>query len=202
MAKSAPALIDGLSAFYGKDKQAMPNPNGGAVGMVLRELTHQGKLNLRCSDKFHKQVSKIIGLDSNPSNNHFTAAGDRLAVWLGPDEVMILLEAGAETAMARQIKDAGSKDHIAVNDVTDALTSLSLTGPSVRAVLAKGCALDLHKDYFTSGMCAQTTLSHAGVTILCKDADEFIIICRTSFTDYLVDYLCDAALDCGYQLAV
>ena len=194
------SAIHGHSAFLNIKAASMPAPNGGDVGVVIRELTHQGKLNIRCDNKFHTQLSKVVGLDTAAANNHFQATTSRFAIWLAPDETMILTEAGAETALAKQISDAAGKAHIAVNDVTDAMTSLHLKGANIRDMLAKGCALDLHPAHFTKGQCAQTTLSHAGVTILALADDEMILICRTSFIDYVVSYLCDAALEYGYEL--
>ena len=194
------STIHGHSAFLNIDASAVPAPDGGPVGVVMREMTHQGKLNIRCDKKFHTSLSKLVGLDTATDNNKFVATATRFAVWLAPDETLILTEAGAEAALAKQVTDAAGKAHISVNDVTDALTTLHLKGAKVRAMLAKGCPLDLHPSYFKEGQCAQTTLSHAGVTILALADDEMMLICRTSFTEYVVSYLCDAALEYGYEL--
>ena len=198
--QSATALINGHSAFMSIKAASSPAPDGGKVGLTISEMTHQGKLNIRCNSAFHKTLSKLTGLKTAVANNKFDATKSRYAIWQSPDETLVLTEAGAEAALAKQMTDAAGKHHIAVNDITDALTSLHLTGPAVRAVLAKGCALDLHKDHFVAGDCAQTTFSHAGVTILALGDDEMIILCRTSFTDYTVAYLCDAALEYGFEL--
>ena len=200
MANQSISAINGLSAFYTIKADSQPNPAGGVIGLTISEITHQGKLNLRCGAAMHKKITKIIGMDSNPANNKVTQAGNRFAVWLGPDEVMLLVEAGAETAIAKQIHDSADKNHMAVNDVTDALVSISLKGAAVRKVLAKGCALDLHKDHFTKGECAQTIMAHAGVTLICAEDDEFILIGRTSFAEYILAYLADAALEYGYEV--
>jgi len=198
MAKAS--AIQGLSAFHGISAQSSPAPDGGAVGVTISEMTHQGKVNVRCANGFHKKLSDIVGLKTDVENNHFSATKTRFAVWLSPDETLILTEAGAEVALCKQISDAAGKQTVSVNDITDALTSLHMKGAHVRDVLAKGCALDLHKDHFTAGMCAQTTLSHAAVTLLAVAEDEMIVICRTSFTDYTVAYLCDAAIEYGFTL--
>ena len=196
MAKS----LHGNSALFGIDASSSPAPDGGPVGLVLRELAHQGKVNIRCDRRFHKAAKPLVGLDTDLPNNRFDATASRYAIWLSPDEVMVLTEAGSEDALAKQLSDAAKAQHVAINVVTDALTSLHLKGPAVRAVLAKGCALDLHRDHFVTGDCAQTTLSHAAVTLLALGDDEMIVICRTSFTDYTVAYLCDAALEYGFEL--
>lgn len=194
------AIIDGHSAFTTITAQSAPNPNGGKPGLVISEIAHQGKLNIRCNKAFHKKLSKLVGLPTDVANNKFAATSSRYAIWLSPDEILLLTEAGAETSLAKQITDDAGRAHIAVNDITDALTSLHLTGPAVRDVLAKGCAIDLHKDHFIKADCAQTNLSHAGVTILALGDEEMILLCRTSFTDYTIAYLCDAALEFGFEL--
>ena len=195
-----PAIIDGHSAFSTLTAKAAPAPNGGTVGLVIKELSHQGKLNIRGNKSFQKACATHCGLNLPAENNRFDATTSRFYVWLAPDEYLLLAEAGAETALVKQITDNAGKSHFAVNNITDAMTSLHLAGPAVRDVLAKGCALDLHKDHFTKGDCAQTTLSHAGIILLALGDDEMIVICRTSFTDYTVSYLCDAALEYGFEL--
>ena len=200
MASQAKPGLQGNSAFHGIQAVSHPHPEGGKPGLVIEEVAFQGKLNLRCDGAFHKEVTKIVGFDTNAAPNRMNKAGERYAVWLGPDEVMLLVEAGAEAALAQQINDAGSSTHMAVTDITDAMTTLKLSGDSIRAVLAKGCALDLHKDHFKAGDVAQTILSHAGVTLICCADDSWLVLCRTSFTDYLVSYLADASLGCGCQV--
>ena len=197
-AKTSP--IQGHSAFMGIEAASAPAPNGGSVGVVISELTHQGKLNIRCEKKHHKTLSKLMGIETNLDNNRFASTTSRYAIWLSPDEILVLTQAGEEGALAAQITAATKGTHSAVNDITDAMTSLHLKGACVRQMLAKGCAIDLHKDHFEAGDCAQTTLSHAGVTLLAVGDDEMILICRTSFTDYMVAYLCDAALEYGFTL--
>ena len=194
------ALINGHSAFQTITAQSAPNPNGGKTGLVISEIAHQGKLNIRCQKAFHKKLTRLVGLPTNVANNKFAATSSRYAVWLSPDEILLLVEAGSEAALAKQITDEAGRAHSAVNDITDALTSLHLTGPAVRDVLAKGCGLDLHKDHFVKGDCAQTNFAHAAVTILALGDEEMIMLCRTSFTDYTLAYLCDAALEFGFEL--
>ena len=199
-AVTKPSLIQGHSAFFGMQAASAPAPNGGAVGVVISELAHQGKLNIRCDKSLHKKLNKIVGIETELANNHFASTRSRYAIWLSPDEMMILTGAGEEAELAAHITTATKGAHMAVTDITDAMTSLHLSGASVRQMLAKGCAIDLHKDYFKAGQCAQTTLSHAAVTLLALADDEMILLCRTSFTDYVVNYLCDASLEYGFTL--
>ena len=74
-----------------------------------------------------------------------------------------------------------------------------MSGPHVRDVLAKHCALDFHSTVFTPGMAQQSLLSHAGVNIICRAENEFLIIGRTSFMPYIAELMMDAAIEYGYS---
>ena len=165
--------------------------------MVFYEMAHLGKLNLRTDKSASKLVKTITGCAFPPAANKFTSAGERHAVWLGPDEFLVICEAGKDEDLTRAIQTAIGSRHSAVTNISDALAAFHLKGAAVRQVLAKGCSLDLHPDSFLSGDAAQTLLSHAAVTIMALAEDEFIVICRTSFASYLHDWLCDAALEYG-----
>ncbi|MDA9190956.1 hypothetical protein N9P07_05960, partial [Alphaproteobacteria bacterium] len=89
---------------------------------------------------------------------------------------------------------------IAVTNVSDALCALSLSGLKVRELLSKGCAIDLHPDSFGRNKSVQCDLALANVIIACIEAnetDEFLCICRTSFAEYVLDWMIDAGYEFG-----
>ena len=170
--------------------------DGTAPGLHFYELAHIGKLNLRGGASLENAVRQTTGCNFPPAANRFSSAGERHAIWLGPDEFLLLCEAGKETQIETDLNRVIG-DGAAVTDVTDSLCALALEGTAVRQTLAKGCALDLHESAFTTGMSAQTMMALAAVTLLACANDRFIIICRTSFAPYLRDWLCDAGLEFG-----
>ena len=187
----------GRTALAGRNAGGSDSADGGKPGLVFAELAHLGKLNLRGGDDMVPAVRAHTGSPALPANNSFVTVGERQVVWLGPDEYLLLCEAGSEAHLHSQLMiDLGSV-HAAVTNVTDGLCALSLRGPAVRRVLAKGCALDLHPAVFTPGTCAQTMLSHAGVTMMAIEENRFTIICRTSFAPYVHDWLVDAGMEYG-----
>ena len=187
----------GRTALAGKAPRTTDAPDGEHPGLVISELAHLGKLNLRGGDDIVPAVRKHTGCDRLPENNCIVTVGDRTLVWLAPDEYLLLCEAGQEGHLHSQLTMDLRPVHAAATNVTDALCAILLRGPAVRRVLAKGCALDLHPAVFTAGMCAQTMLSHAGVTLIAGDGDRFTLICRTSFAAYVHDWLMDAGLEYG-----
>ena len=192
-------ILTGRSALHGQGTITLPNPNGGEPGLVFCEMAHLGKINMRADKSAGKIVKSITGCAFPPAANKFTTAGERHVVWLGPDEFMIICEAGKDEELTGTIRASFESRHVAITNITDALAAFHLKGDAVRQVLAKGCALDLHQNSFISGDAAQTLLSHAAVTIMALADDEFIVICRTSFAPYLHDWLCDAALEYGVK---
>ncbi len=192
-------ILPGRSALHGTAAKMLPNPNGSKPGLVFCEMAHLGKLNMRADKSAGKIIKSITGCTFPPAANKFTTAGERHAVWLGPDEFMIICEAGKDEELASAVHVSFGSEHTAVTNITDALAAFHLKGAAVRQVLAKGCGLDLHQNSFTSGDVAQTLLSHAAVTIMALADDEFIVICRTSFASYLHDWLLDAALEYGVK---
>ena len=194
-------MVNGHSAFSPLNPVSMPNPAGGPAGLTIAEMAHLGKLGLRGDSAVMEKIGQAAGCGTPSDNLSFVRKGERLMAAIGPDEALLLVEAGAEASLAPVLENAVAGHHASVVDVTDALCALRLGGEQVRWVLAKGCALDLHSDIFVAGMCAQTLLSHAGITLICEGADDFVLICRTSFASYVLDWLCDAATDVGVEVA-
>ena len=187
----------GRTALGGCMPAGSANPDGGKPGLTVAELAHLGKLNIRGGSHILAAVKSRTGCTALPGNNSFVAVGDRRLIWLAPDEYLLLCEAGQEADIHNQLALDFDNMHAAVTTVTDSLCALSLRGPALRQVLAKGCALDLHPSVFTAGQCAQTMLSHAGVTLVAEDENSFILSCRTSFAAFVAGWLADAGIEFG-----
>jgi sarcosine oxidase, subunit gamma len=123
-----------------------------------------------------------------PPPNTWVARGDGRAIWLGPDEWLVTSPSARPQDLVAGLADAG-----VVVDVSGQRTTLRLSGEHVRAVLATGCALDLHPRAFPAGSAAQTLLGLAGVVLLALDGNAYEVLVRTSYARYLADWLLDAA---------
>ena len=192
------AILTGRSALRGLPTKTLPNPNGGQPGLVFCEMAHLGKINMRADKSASRIVKSVTGCAFPPASNKFTTAGERHVVWLGPDEFLILCEAGKDEELTSALQLTFGDQHSAVSNISDALAAFHLKGANVRQALAKGCALDLHPKKFVPGQCAQTMLAHAGVTMIATNENCFLLICRTSFAAYTFDWLQDAALEFGF----
>jgi sarcosine oxidase subunit gamma len=167
---------------------------GGAV--TLAEVPFLAQLNLRLDPK--GPAADAVGLELGaplPTGPGTTTSGDVTVVWLGPDEWLVVGPPGAERDLEDRLRSAIGAEHASVVDVSAQRTTLHLTGPRARDLLAMGCALDLHPRVFGEGACAQTTLARAQVVLVGRDAGAFWLLVRASFAAYLVDWLIDASLE-------
>ena len=174
---------------------------GGGAGVVVSERPFLGHLNLRgaTSDRaFMGAVEGALGF-ALPVKPNTVASGDGLlALWLGPDEWLVVTPRDEQAAVADALREALSGMFASVTDISGGQTAITLSGGNAREVLAKGCSLDLHPRSFGEGTCAQTLVAGANVTLRLADPEpSFELIVRRSFAEYLALWLHDAALEFG-----
>ena len=171
------------------------------AGLRLEEQALLGHVNLRGdhgNDLFAASIRSSLGFNVPVVPNTFVAQDGNTAVWLGPDEWLIVTQPGEESALIDRLGRSLTGIHSSVTDITGGQTVLRLSGPNVRDVLAKGCTLDLHPRSFGVGQCAQTNIGHTGVTLLqIDDSPMYDVVVRRSFAGYLTLWIEDAALEYG-----
>jgi sarcosine oxidase, subunit gamma len=152
----------------------------------LRELPLRAQVNVR---------AELPGL---PGPGTALRDGERTTLWLGPDEWLVTGPPGTAAAIERDLRDAvgASGGWGAVTDVSAQRTTLELSAPGARDVLAKGCSLDLHPRAFGPGRCAGTDLARAKVVLHQVDArPTYELLVAASFAAYTAAWLADAMED-------
>lgn len=171
--------------------------------LQLQRLTDAGYLNLRGnagSPKFLAAVAKVTGL-AVPLEPNTVVSGEHDLYWLGPAEWMLVVEQADVSRLVLALSEALSREHAAVNDLSGGQVSYRLKGHKARALLSKGCALDLHPSVFAPGACAQTGLAKASVILRPLHGEPgFDLLVRRSFSDYLWQWLLRAGRE--YRIEV
>ena len=190
-----------LVQFLIEELSESPSPDAG-VRMFERQFL--GHVDLRGDPEdqaFLGAVEGVLGFGL-PLEPNTVARSERLAaLWLGPNEWLLLTPPGHEGETIRVLRDALEDIFSAVIDLSGGQTVINLQGIHARDVLSKGCTLDLHPRVFGPGRCAQTHLGKTNATILQLDSSpSFDIIVRRSFGDYLARWIKDMAQE--YGLAV
>ena len=140
------------------------------------------------------RVGAALGLDLPIEPNTVTGdPDDRHALWLGPDEWLVIGPAGPAPAIDSAIRSAAGEAFVVTVDVSANRVSFELTGPGARELLESGCPIDLHPRAFRAGSCAQTLLARANVLLhQAGDEPRYRIWIRPSFARYLAAWLTDA----------
>ena len=163
----------------------------------LDEAPLMDMLNLRGNPAdagFGSAVHTATGLALPLAANTASLGTDRQLLWLGPDEWLLQCPIGQGAALETALRQALAGQHFAVVNVGHGNTVLRIQGPGAADLLARGCPLDFHASVFATGQVAQSHISRANATILCKQAgSHYEVTVRRSFADYLFRWLCAAA---------
>ena len=165
--------------------------------VVLSERAFLGHINLRgdAGDvAFATAAEQVLGVALPTEPNTTVEADAAVLHWLGPDEWLVLTPPEREQAIYTGLIALQAEHHMATTVISGGQTVVRLAGNRAREVLAKGSTLDFHPRVFKPGICAQSTLGKAPITI--RQVDEvptYDIVVRRSFADYLWLWLLSAA---------
>lgn len=157
-------------------------------------LTMVGLRVNRDSDAGQRIASVTGGLPA--ACGGVAGTGDVSVLWLGPEEFLVVAPREAHESLGgdlvRALREALGDGAGQVVDLSANRTTFELTGPRARAVLEKGCSLDLHPRVLKAGTALSTEVGSIPV-VLWKTGDEsFRLFPRASFADFLGRWLLDA----------
>ncbi|MFF8866062.1 sarcosine oxidase subunit gamma [Streptomyces sp. NPDC015139] len=168
-------------------------------GLRVRELPFLTQLGLRTQpgSAAAKAVEACLGI-TLPDPVRAELSGDVKALWMGPDEWLLVAPDGRRQELLARLRDAiGDDGSASVTDVSAQRTTLALSGPLLREVLAQGCAVDLDPRVTPVDSCPTTLLAQAQVTLVVRDeaAPAVWLLVRASFASYLATWLLDACTE-------
>ncbi|MBD9724053.1 sarcosine oxidase subunit gamma family protein [Streptomyces caniscabiei] len=176
---------------------AATRASGGALRLAELPFLTQLDVRLDAKGAAADAVGLALGLQLPLEADTVARAGELTALWLGPDEWLLVGPPGGERELESRIREAAGEEHISVTDVSAQRTTVLVAGAAALDLLAHGCALDLHPRAFGPGRCAQTTLARAQVVLVAREEPGagFWVLVRSSFAGYLADWLLDAAME-------
>ncbi len=121
-------------------------------------------------------------------------ARDRAALWLGPDEWLVLAPETA-TSLAETATKAARGHPASVVDVSHRTEALEVTGPDMTWCLNSFCALDLDPHVFPIGMCTRTLLGKAEIILWRLGHETFRLEVARSYLPYVRACLHQAVQD-------
>lgn len=188
-------------ADYADRFAALSASSGGDLS--IRDIPYVSQVNFRAdptnTDLMARLTSNLGGLALPLGPNTVTSRGDRRALWLGPDEWLVVGPDGKRTDFTEALEAGLAGAFGSIVDVSANRTVLEISGSKARQLLAHGIAIDLDLRSFGLDRCAQTLLAKAQVIIERRDESAFQVYVRTSFAGYVADWLLDAAADSGLR---
>jgi|SRR4051812_37925445 sarcosine oxidase subunit gamma len=166
----------------------------GPVAMAEAPFRTQLNLRLDPDGPAAAAVGKELGvaLPTRPCTS--ARSGDLDVLWLAPDEWLVVGGPGTAGQLTARLRAATGVEHASVVDVSAQRTTLLLSGPRIRDLLATGCAIDLHPSAFAIGDCVQTVLAHTPVVLVRRDAGFWVLV-RSSYAAHLAEWLLDASIE-------
>ncbi|BCW56298.1 MULTISPECIES: sarcosine oxidase subunit gamma [unclassified Arthrobacter] len=171
---------------------------GSLAGTVeLRELPFLTMVGLRAqagSDTAQRLAAVTGGLPAGVGA--VDSSGDTSVLWLGPGEFLVVAPTEAHESLGGglipALRDALGDGAGQVVDLSANRTTFELSGPRARAVLEKGCSLDLHPRVFKAGTAYSTEIANIPAILWKTGEDSFRIFPRASFAEFLGRWLLDA----------
>ncbi len=121
-------------------------------------------------------------------------AGDgRAALWLGPDEYLLLGPAAEHDMLAAGLEAALAGIAHSLVDVSQRQVGWRLSGKRASELLNTGCPLDLDIAEFPPDGCTRTILGKAQIVLWRKAAEEYHLEIWRSYSDYVRELLLEAA---------
>jgi sarcosine oxidase subunit gamma len=157
-------------------------------------LPPQGMLALRAdlSRPWLAGALEAAGLDL-PERLRLTARGERIAIWMAPDELLLLLPADDLGAVRDGLAAALAGQHHLLADVSDARSLFAVRGADAREVLARLTPADVSPGGFDPGSARRTRLGQVAALIWMPEEGEVRVACFRSVAGYVSGLLTGAA---------
>lgn len=169
----------------------------GPAGVSVAEIVPDNVLSLAAraggAPALSAAISARFGV-ALPGPGMFATAGDATMLWFGPERWLILSDTLEESAL-RDLAGANGS----VTDQTDGRVFLRVSGPCVRAALAKGVTLDLEAA-FRPGNVAQTLVDHMAMMLWQESASSYVLAGARSYAGSVWHWLEMSAAAFGIEV--
>ena len=140
-------------------------------------------------------LSAAFGVTPSTEACRAALKGAHAALWLGPDEWLLLASEGDAATLAETLEAALAGVPHSLVDISHRNAGFVVTGDHAPAVLNVGCPLDLDVSAFPVGMCTRTVLGKAEVMLWRQAPQRFHLEVWRSFAPYVLGFLAQAAED-------
>jgi sarcosine oxidase subunit gamma len=180
------------------DVQALRRPATAGIALVsdarsvtLAPVHELARFAVRADPDAAAEIGRAFSC-ALPTEPLRSASGDgRTALWLGPDEWLLLAEDAETETLTREIAAALGERAFSWVDVSHRNAGFHLSGPRAAEVLNVGCPLPLDLAAFPVGKCTRTLFGKAEIVLWRVGGSAFRIEVWRSFASYLAGLVAD-----------
>ena len=164
-----------------------------ASSPIIRQLPPASRFVLRGSPQALVAAVGALGLPRSDSPCRAVRNDGRAALWLGPDERLLMGPAPAATEMGDSLQRALAGMPHSLVEVSHAQTAFEVSGARAAATLNIGCPLDLDPASFPVDTCTRTVFAKAQIVLWRTGPETFRVETARSFAPYVTKILAQAA---------
>lgn len=162
------------------------------AGPTLAPLPPAARYILRGGPAVPAAAEQAVGVGIPAEACRALTREGRAALWLGPDEWLLIAPVAQGASLAEQLATALAGLPHSLVDVGHRQSGCELRGPAAATLLSAGCPLDLDERAFPVGMCTRTVLAKAEVVLWRTATETFRIEVARSFVAYVSEFLAEA----------
>jgi sarcosine oxidase subunit gamma len=175
------SVLDGIGSPAGSGALSVLQP--------MSRLLYRGRISTI------GRVAAVFGAEPAMEPCRAAVSGPRAALWLGPDEWLLLANEGEAAGIAAALAEALVPLPHSLVDVSHRQVGLKVSGDHAALLLNAGCPLDLDRQAFPVGMCTRTLLQKTEIVLWRVAEDTFHVDVARSFAPYAWRFLGRAERD-------
>jgi sarcosine oxidase subunit gamma len=164
-------------------------------GVELSLLPSRAKFVLRCRPDSLAAAGRACALTLPVTACRAAVNGSRAALWLGPDEWLLLAAPEDAVGLVDQFSAALLCAPHSLVDVSHRSAAIAVKGVQAATLINHGCALDLAHAAFPAGMCTRTLFEKAEIILWHTEEHTYHVEIERSFAPYVWRMLIEARED-------
>ncbi|MGH8290164.1 MAG: sarcosine oxidase subunit gamma [Steroidobacteraceae bacterium] len=160
-----------------------------ASSPILRQLPAASRHVLRGGSQVMSAAADALSLPPSETPCRAVRGGSRAALWLGPDERLLIGPADGAGQTAGLLRQALAGMAHSLVEVSHALAAFAVSGSRAAQALNAGCPLDLDPASFPLEMCTRTVFAKAQIVLWRTDPEVFHVETARSFAPYVTKLL-------------
>jgi sarcosine oxidase subunit gamma len=157
-------------------------------------LPQVARWSVRAGEAAAGEIEHAFGVALPREACRAASDGVRSALWLGPDEWLLLAPEGEAATIDVALRAVSPAS---VVDISHRQVAIAVTGTRAAQVLNAGNPLDLHATAFPVGMCTRTVFAKAEIVLWRTGPEAFHVEVWRSFAPYVLGLIEEAAREFG-----